>query len=109
MIKLKTKQYLIEIHNIQRKKSVVSNISNAIQSLADASRYIDSSIEDIENHKIYDYLVKIKKHIMTDSGLGAGFDENQDPDLISQLQNIVNVLNNEIDGIAGKYDMDRLK
>ncbi len=107
MIKQDTRRYLLEIHNVQRKKSVISNLESAIQSLADCSRYIDSSSEDIEDQKLRDYLLSIKKNIMTDSGLGAGFDETQESDLIGMLQKVVLGLKKELDGLVGKYDLKR--
>lgn len=107
MIKYKIRQHLVEIHDVERKKSVTKNLGNAIQSLADACRYIDSSCEEMDNQKIHDKLIKIKQRIMTDSGLGTGFDETKDPDLISELKKVVDHLSKEIDGLVGKYDLHR--
>jgi len=89
MIKNSVKQKLLEYHNIQRKKSSLMNLKSCVQSLADAVRYIESSLEEIEDRETIDQLVKIKNSLMTDSGLGTGFDEEQDPDAISAIQKIV--------------------
>jgi hypothetical protein len=90
MIKNKIRKNLLEYHDIHRKKSSLHNLKSCVQSLADSVRYIESACEEIDNPKIVDELVKIKNIIMTDSGLGTGFDESVEPDTISKIQNIVN-------------------
>ena len=89
MIKNRVKEKLLEYHNIQRKKSSLMNLKSCVQSIADAVRYIESALEEIEDQDTIDNLVKIKNILMTDSGLGTGFDEEQDPDAISSVQKII--------------------
>lgn len=89
MIKNTIRKNLLEYHDLTKKHSSLKNLMSSVQALADAVRYIESACEEIDDQHLVDYLVKIKNQIMTDSGLGTGFDENQDPDVISKLQKIV--------------------
>lgn len=89
MIKNVIKKNLLEYHDLTKKHSSLKNLMSSVQSLADAVRYIESACEEIDNQHLVDHLMDIKNNIMTDSGLGTGFDENQDPDVISKLQKVV--------------------
>ena len=105
MIKNKIRKNLLEYHDIQRKKSSLRNLESSVQALADAVRYIESACEEIDNQKVVDELVKIKNMIMTDSGLGGGFDESTEPDAISKLQNIVNRMDKNLRNIHKKENL----
>lgn len=105
MIKNKIRKNLLEYHNIHKTKSSLQNLKSSVQSMADAVRYIESACEEIDNQKVVDELVKIKNMIMTDSGLGTGFDENTEPDAISKLQNIVNHMDKNL---RKKYKKENL-
>ncbi len=105
MIKNEVKQHLLEYHHIQRQKNVFQNLKSAVQSLADSCRYIESACEEITDKKLLQKLLKIKSNIMTDSGLGGGFDEAKDPDIISELQKIVTAFDKNIDHLSKKYDL----
>lgn len=89
MIKNRIRRNLLEYHNFTRKHSSLKNLMSSVQSLADAVRYIESACEEIDDPHLVGHLVKIKNSIMTDSGLGAGFDENSEPDIISKIQKVV--------------------
>lgn len=105
MIKNQINKHLLEYHHVQRKKNVAQNLKSAVQSLADSCRYIESACEEITDPKLLQKLIKIKTTIMTDSGLGGGFDERKDPDVISDLQKIVDALHKNIDHLNKKYDL----
>jgi hypothetical protein len=96
MIKNKIRNKLLEYHDIHRKKSSLMNLKSCVQSLADAVRYIESACEEIDDQDTVNKLVTIKNMIMTDSGLGTGFDEDQDPDTISKVQKIVYKMDNDL-------------
>lgn len=96
MIKNKIRKNLLEYHDIHRKKSSLMNLKSCVQSLADAVRYIESACEEIDDQKTVDVLVKIKNILMTDSGLGTGFDEDSEPDTISKVQKIVYKMDNDL-------------
>lgn len=105
MIKNKIRKNLLEYHDIQRKKSSLMNLKSSVQSMADAVRYIESACEEIDDPKIVNQLVKIKNSIMTDSGLGTGFDESVEPDVISKVQNIVYSMDNNLRKQYKKEDL----
>ena len=105
MIKNKIRKNLLEYHNIHKKKSSLRNLQSSVQSMADAVRYIESACEEIDNQKVVDELVKIKNILMTDSGLGTGFDESTEPDAISKLQNIVNRMDKNLRNIHKKENL----
>lgn len=96
MIKNSVRKKLLEYHELYRKHSSVKNLMSSVQSLADTVRYIESACEEIDDPHLVDYLMGIKKYIMTDSGLGTGFDEDHEPDLISKLQKVVVDLNDRL-------------
>lgn len=105
MIKNSVRQNLLEYHDIQRKKSSLMNLKSCVQAMADAIRYIESALEEIEDQETIDTLVSIKNKLMTDSGLGTGFDEEQDPDLISKIQKIVFAKDKELRGLHKKNNL----
>lgn len=96
MIKNRVRKKLLEYHDLTKKHSSLKNLMSAVQSLADTVRYIESACEEIDDPHLVKYLIKIKNSIMTDSGLGTGFNEDQDPDIISKLQKIVADLNDRL-------------
>lgn len=105
MIKNSVRRNLLEYHDIQRKKSSLMNLKSCVQSIADAIRYIESALEEIEDQETIDTLVSIKNKLMTDSGLGTGFDEDQNPDIISKIQKIVFAQDNELRGLHKKNNL----
>lgn len=105
MIKNKIRKNLLEYHDIHRKKSSLLTLKSCVQSLADAIRYIESSCEEIDDEDIVNELVKIKNTIMTDSGLGTGFDEDQTPDIISKIQKIVYKMDNDLRDLHKKDNL----
>ena len=107
MIKNSIRKNLLEYHNFTRKHSALNNLMSAVQSMADTIRYIESACEEIDDPHLVDYLVNIKNMIMTDSGLGTGFDETQDPDVISKLQKVVNDLNKRLHQIKREENLPR--
>ena len=107
MIKNTIKKNLLEYHNLTRKQSSLRNLMSAVQSLADSIRYIESACEEIDDPNLVSYLVKIKNEIMTDSGLGTGFDENQDPDTISKLQKVVADLEDRLHQLHKEKNLPR--
>lgn len=107
MIKNAIKKNLLEYHDLSRKHSSLKNLMSAVQSMADAVRYIESACEEIDDQHLVNHLVQIKNGIMTDSGLGTGFDEDQDPDLISSLQKVVYDLEERLQQLHKEKNLSR--
>lgn len=107
MIKNTIRKNLLEYHNLSRKHSSLNNLKSAVQSLADAIRYIESACEEIDDQHLTDYLIELKNTIMTDSGLGTGFDEFQDSDLISKIQIVVADLENRLHQLHREKELPR--
>jgi hypothetical protein len=107
MIKNSIRKNLLEYHHFTKKHSSLKNLMSAVQSMADAVRYIESACEEIDDQHLVDYLMNIKNGIMTDSGLGSGFDEDQDPDLISKLQKVVADLEDRLQQLHREKNLPR--
>lgn len=107
MIKNTIRRNLLEHHNFTRKYSSLRNLMSSVQSLADAVRYIESACEEIDDPHLVNHLVKIKNNIMTDSGLGGGFDENSEPDIISKLQKVVYDSHNNLQQLNREKNLPR--
>lgn len=107
MIKNTIRRNLLEYHDLSKKHSSLQNLMSAVQSMADAVRYIESACEEIDDQHLVDYLVEIKRMIMTDSGLGTGFDEYEEPDAISKLQKVVNDLNKRLHQLKREKNLPR--
>lgn len=107
MIKNTIRKNLLEYHNLTKKHSSLKNLMSAVQSMADTVRYIESACEEIDDQHLVDYLTNIKNSIMTDSGLGTGFDEDQDPDLISKLQKVVADLEDRLQQLHREKNLNR--
>lgn len=107
MIKYRVRKKLLEYHDLNKKHSSLKNLKSAVQSLADSIRYIESACEEIEDKHLIDYLIKLKNVIMTDSGLGTGFDEKEVPDVISKLQIVVADLEDNLHQEHREKDLPR--
>ena len=107
MIKNVIKKNLLEYHNLTKKHSSLKNLMSSVQALGDAVRYIESACEEIDDQNLVDHLMKIKNMIMTDSGLGGGFDEDQDPDVISRIQKIVYDLEERLQQLHREKNLPR--
>ena len=105
MIKNRLRKTLLEYHDIHKKKSALMNLKSSVQALADAIRYIESACEEIDNKDSIQTLVQLKNKIMTDSGLGTGFDEKQDPDIISKIQKIVYTMDTDLRDLHKKNNL----
>lgn len=105
MIKNRLRKTLLEYHDIHRKKSALMNLMSSVQALADAIRYIESACEELEDKDSIDTLVQLKNKIMTDSGLGTGFDEEQDPDIISKIQKMVYSMDTDLRNLHKKNNL----
>lgn len=105
MIKNKIREKLLEYHDIQKKKSSLMNLKASVQSLADAVRYIESSCEEIDDPKLVQQILKLKNKIMTDSGVGAGFDENTEPDILSKLKDISHKMDEDLKNLHKKNNL----
>ena len=81
------------------------NLKASVQSLADAVRYIESSCEEIDDPKLVKEILKLKNYIMTDSGLGTGFDESKEPDIISKLKDITHKMDKNLRNLHKKNNL----
>ena len=107
MIKNTIKKNLLEYHDLTRKHSSHKNLMSAVQSLADAVRYIESACEETDDQNLVNYLVEIKNVLMTDSGVGGGFDEFNESDVISKLYNVINDQNKRLHQLHREKNIPR--
>jgi hypothetical protein len=105
VIKNNIKRYLIEFHNIQKTKNIHQNVMAAVQSLIDASRYLESASEDITDKNLLKKIINIKKTILTDNGMGSGFDDQKNSDIVTILQKISTGLETSIEDLHNKHNI----